>query len=72
MGACWTKENRGDKLDAKEEKLDGCELNKDGEDQTVEKAGKAKAAEDTPEEAEFRARAAEIKSDNEATNVISL
>lgn len=62
MGACCTKEGRNQKLDAKEEKLDG-------NDAMLEKTAKPQNPEETSEEKEFKERVVEIKSENEETNV---
>lgn len=61
MGACWTKEGRNEKLDAKEAKLD--------QDTILEKTGKNAIPEETPEEKEFKTNVLEVKSENEETNV---
>jgi len=69
MGACWTKEGKGERLDAKEHKLEGCVLQKDGEGLENERAGKPQSRQESTEESQFKLRAVDIKSDNEQTNV---
>lgn len=61
MGACWSKEGRNEKLDPKEEKLEGS-------DAIIEKNAKQEH-EETAEEKEFKTKVLEIKSENKKTNV---
>jgi len=71
MGACCASGGRDGTLDQKEDKLAGPELKKGVgaiEDAVEEKAGKSQQPE-SPEEAEFRTKVSEIRSEAELINV---